>query len=81
MNVKWGNYGIHGTNKPWSIGQRQSGGCIRMLNKDVIDLYSRVDVGTPVKIIGEVSETTEWVSLNRARRKRMAGSDSSEETC
>ena len=52
MNVKWGNYGIHGTNKPWSIGQRQSGGCIRMLNKDVIDLYSRVDVGTPVKIIG-----------------------------
>ena len=33
-------YRIHGTNKPSSIGQHVSSGCIRMLNQDVIDLYS-----------------------------------------
>lgn len=53
LNVAWGSYGIHGTNKPWSIGQRLSGGCIRMLNQDIIDLYSMVDVGTSVKIVAK----------------------------
>lgn len=52
LDVPWGTYGIHGTNKPWSIGNRKSGGCIRMLNKDVNDLYSRVSIGTVVVIIG-----------------------------
>lgn len=41
---------IHGTNKEWSIGSPYSGGCIRMMNQDVIDLYDRVNVGTPVYI-------------------------------
>lgn len=44
-------YRIHGTNEPHTIGQAVSSGCIRMLNKDVIDLYSRVRVGTPVIVI------------------------------
>ena len=42
---------IHGTNEPWSIGQAVSSGCIRMLNKDVEDLYSRVKVGSKVIVI------------------------------
>ncbi len=50
LNVPWGKYGIHGTNKPWTVGQRKSGGCIRMLNRDVEELYSMVPVGTPVVI-------------------------------
>lgn len=42
--------GIHGTSEDWSIGTRASHGCIRMHVPDVIDLYDRVPVGTPVLI-------------------------------
>ena len=44
-------YRIHGTNDPSSIGQNLSSGCIRMINDDVIDLYTRVPVGTRVIVI------------------------------
>ena len=44
-------YRIHGTNMPETIGQKVSSGCIRMLNADVIDLYSRVDVGTTIIVL------------------------------
>ena len=44
-------YRIHGTNMPETIGQKVSSGCIRMLNADVIDLYSRVDVGTKIVVL------------------------------
>lgn len=50
LDVPWGKYGIHGTNKPWTVGQRKSGGCIRMLNRDVEKLYAAVEVGMPVII-------------------------------
>ena len=42
--------GIHGTAEAWSIGTRASHGCIRMHVPDVIDLYRRVPIGTPVLI-------------------------------
>ncbi len=42
--------GIHGTEETWSIGHAVSHGCVRMLIPDVIDLYDRVSVGTPVYI-------------------------------
>ena len=42
--------GIHGTGAPGSIGTRASHGCIRMTVPDVVDLYPRVPVGTPVLI-------------------------------
>jgi lipoprotein-anchoring transpeptidase ErfK/SrfK len=45
-----GSVGIHGTAEDWSIGSRASHGCIRMRVSDVIDLYDRVSVGTPVLI-------------------------------
>ena len=44
-------YRIHGTNAPDTIGQRVSSGCIRLTNEDVIDLASRVNVGTKVVVI------------------------------
>lgn len=44
-------YRIHGTNEPHTIGQAVSSGCIRMLNRDVIDLYKRVPVGAQVVVI------------------------------
>ena len=49
MQIK-GNYGIHGTNKPNSIGYYVSNGCIRMYEKDVEELYDAVEVDTPVEI-------------------------------
>ncbi|MDE2364500.1 MAG: L,D-transpeptidase [Hyphomicrobiales bacterium] len=44
-------YRIHGTNEPWTIGQNVSSGCIRMMNEDVTDLYTRVGVGTKVVVL------------------------------
>lgn len=43
--------GIHATTRPWSIGHFASHGCIRMLPDEIEELFSRVSVGTPVKII------------------------------
>ena len=43
-----GKYGIHGTNRPSSIGTAASYGCFRMRNEDVLDLFARVPEGTPV---------------------------------
>lgn len=43
-------YRLHGTNDPSSIGKAMSSGCIRMLNKDAIDLYERVPVGATVVV-------------------------------
>ncbi len=51
LNVPWGKYGIHGTNRPGSIGWAASHGCIRMKNKHVIELYELVPHGTPVVIV------------------------------
>ena len=48
-------YRIHGTPAPQSIGHYASSGCIRMINVDVIDLYSRVDVGTRVVVLDDPS--------------------------
>lgn len=44
-------YRIHGTNEPWTIGKNVSSGCIRMLNKDVMDLYTRTPIGTKVVVL------------------------------
>ncbi|WIV13286.1 L,D-transpeptidase family protein [Proteiniborus sp. MB09-C3] len=52
LDVPWGRYGIHGTNKPQSIGFNASQGCIRMNNRDVEELYDFVKQGTSVAIVG-----------------------------
>lgn len=54
LNVPWGVYGIHGTNKPYSIGQHMSHGCIRMRNRDVMELYEIIPIGTKVTIYGHI---------------------------
>jgi lipoprotein-anchoring transpeptidase ErfK/SrfK len=43
-------YRLHGTNEPWSIGKAVSSGCIRLFNQDIIDLYNRTPLGTPVVV-------------------------------
>ena len=42
---------IHGTSEEGRLGIPSSHGCIRMKNKDVIDLYKKVEVGTLVLIL------------------------------
>lgn len=71
LNVPWGIYGIHGTNKPWSIGTRASAGCIRMFNRDVEQLFRWVPTGTSVTIAGVKPEVT----FNRRLRPGMTGKD------
>jgi lipoprotein-anchoring transpeptidase ErfK/SrfK len=50
LTLAGGQYAIHGTNDPRSIGGFVSFGCIRMYNQDITDLYRRVSVGTPVVV-------------------------------
>ncbi|WP_050425974.1 L,D-transpeptidase [Bradyrhizobium tropiciagri] len=45
------SYRLHGTTESWSIGKSMSSGCIRFLNQDIIDLYSRVLVGSRVVVL------------------------------
>jgi lipoprotein-anchoring transpeptidase ErfK/SrfK len=50
LTLSGGEYAIHGTNAPGSIGGFVSYGCIRMHNTDVLDLYNRVGFGTTVVV-------------------------------
>jgi lipoprotein-anchoring transpeptidase ErfK/SrfK len=54
LKARWlgvnGSVGIHGTAEEWSIGSRASHGCIRMRVRDVVDLFPRVPMGSPVLI-------------------------------
>jgi lipoprotein-anchoring transpeptidase ErfK/SrfK len=51
LTLAGGEYAIHGTNMPGSIGGFVSYGCIRMFNQDILDLYSRVSYGTTVMVV------------------------------
>jgi lipoprotein-anchoring transpeptidase ErfK/SrfK len=53
-------YRIHGSPEWWTIGKSVSSGCVRMLNQDVIDLYSRVSNDTPILVtrLGEAPVST-----------------------
>lgn len=52
LNCTWGNYGIHGTTNPGSVGYDASHGCFRMYTNDVKELYGFVPIGTSVEITG-----------------------------
>ena len=51
LTLSRGQYAIHGTNSPGSIGGFVSYGCIRMFNQDIMDLYQRVGYGTSVVVL------------------------------
>ncbi len=55
MGLGYKGYGIHGTNRPRSIGKAASHGCIRMRNQDVEELFELVEVGDQVELVTEVS--------------------------
>lgn len=58
MGLSKHGYGIHGTNEPNSIGKAASHGCIRMGKADIEDLFSRVEVGDEVEIVGQRDDQT-----------------------
>lgn len=71
-------YGIHGNNKPSSIGYAESNGCIRMHNQDVELLVQLVQVGTPVEILYRTVEVEAvkdkmWLTLFPDLYRREAG--------
>jgi lipoprotein-anchoring transpeptidase ErfK/SrfK len=63
-------YRIHGTDAPWTIGQAVSKGCIRMYNKDVLDLYPRVPVGTRVTVTWQRFSTNAVAAVEDEPRVR-----------
>lgn len=73
LTVPWGIYGIHGTNKPGSIGSYASHGCIRMNNRHVEEVYPLVHPGTPVIVIGNPFCYQE--AYFRTLRRGMRGAD------
>jgi hypothetical protein len=59
-------YRIHGTDAPWTIGTAVSKGCIRMYNKDVLDLYPRVSTGAVVTVTWQRFGSGEGFAAMRA---------------
>ena len=53
LYLDWPAYLIHGTNRPWGIGRRISSGCIRMYPEDIVSLFERVPVNTPVTVVDQ----------------------------
>ena len=82
LDVPWGQYGIHGTNMPWTIGGYFSSGCVRMFNEDVDEVFDLVPYGTLVtvkgyrpsldfgQVLGLGSAAPEVVGLQQALRAR-----------
>ena len=69
-------YRIHGTDAPWTIGTAVSKGCIRMYNKDALDLYPRVAIGATVivtwqKFGAPSSRSPELVSAPRPQGSKL----------
>lgn len=58
MYLAAGEYRIHGTDAPWTIGTAASSGCIRMFNQDVIELYAKAKIGAKVTVTWDHFEGT-----------------------
>mgnify|MGYP000915228418 CR=1 FL=1 len=72
LNVPWGIYGIHGTNKPGSIGRAASHGCFRMFNQHVEEIFPWIPIGTRVRVIGY---TPKFHSFTRPLKLKSSGQD------
>jgi hypothetical protein len=71
-------YRIHGTDAPWTIGTEASKGCIRLFNKDVLDLYPRVAIGTKVTVTYQ-TYTTNGIANSSPAGFSLFGSNDDEE--
>ncbi len=57
LDLGWGAYRIHGTNRPWGVGRAVSYGCIRLYPEDIERLFPEVPVGTPVYVVDQAVKT------------------------
>ena len=73
MGLGYKGYGIHGTNRPASIGKAASHGCIRMRNQDVEELFELVQVGDEVELTAEVNAELAKAFSENAIEKTAAG--------
>jgi L,D-transpeptidase ErfK/SrfK len=53
LYLAWPTYLIHGTNEPRGVGRHSSRGCIRLYPEDIAELYTRVEPGTPVRVVNQ----------------------------
>jgi lipoprotein-anchoring transpeptidase ErfK/SrfK len=60
-NTDGRTFGIHGNNNPSSIGRFVTAGCIRMYEKDVQKIYSKIKVGTKIKVISTDKSFQEYI--------------------
>jgi lipoprotein-anchoring transpeptidase ErfK/SrfK len=67
-------YRIHGTNDPSTIGKFVSSGCIRLTNEDVADLFSRVQIGTRVVVLGKNSPHPQARAIEPSRMEASTAS-------
>ncbi len=51
---------IHGTNRPWGIGTRNTHGCIRLYPEDIVELFTMVEAGTGVAIVSQPVKVAVW---------------------
>ena len=66
------SYRIHGTDAPWTIGTAASKGCIRMYNRDVLDLYPRAQIGAKVTVTWDhFNAETDFASAPDPTRSRL----------
>ncbi len=65
-------YRVHGTDAPWLIGEKVSRGCIRMFNKDVVDLYNRVPVGSKIIVTYNKYKSSNPTYASYGSKKRNA---------
>ena len=66
------SYRIHGTDAPWTIGTAASKGCIRMYNRDVLDLYPRAQIGAKVTVTwARFDAETDFASAPDPTRPRL----------
>ncbi|MBA4601031.1 L,D-transpeptidase family protein [Thermoactinomyces sp. AMNI-1] len=68
LNVPWGRFGIHGTNKPYSVGEHSSHGCLRILNANIKKIYKMVPLGSKVIIEGPLLGANETEKVSRSFR-------------
>ncbi|MFO7983013.1 MAG: L,D-transpeptidase family protein [Desulfuromonadales bacterium] len=73
-------HGIHGTNKPYGIGRRVSHGCIRLYPEDIKDLFGKVKLGTPVRVVYQpakvgIRDDTLWLEIHPDYLERFSRED------
>lgn len=58
MRLSYPTYLIHGTNDPNGVGRRVTAGCLRMFPEDIAELFNKVSIGEPVRILNRPFQLT-----------------------